>query len=274
MMNIFIANKKSKVESIKKKYPNASIFDITSKSEYPILQRLSPFYPHGNIPVPGMPKEKASCVEAVWQGLKVFEGCGVDLTVLHNDTMKNIKRTVKKFGKPLGHQYGDKILNYADARWKIYLPTFLYMLENVESVQESLRKIKERLQKKDVVFLDYNTNCNVSDYSKPLSHACLVKLYLEGKYPTSVNRAEYEAEGKKNIASYNNVDELIAAIEGHPKFNVKKHGDYIEKIKHMSKIDMTIIMKMNGKKKDAWKTIVNDIRQNKSGAVQLTLDFT
>ena len=50
MMNIFIANKKSKVESIKKKYPNASIFDITSKSEYPILQRLSPFYPHGNIP--------------------------------------------------------------------------------------------------------------------------------------------------------------------------------------------------------------------------------
>jgi len=274
MMNIFIANKKRKEESIKKKYPNASIFDITSKSGYPILQRLSPFYPHGNIPVPGMPKEKASCVEAVWQGLKVFEGCGVDYTVLHNDTMKNIKRTVRKFGKPLGHQYGNQILNYADARWKIYLPTFLYVLENVKSVQESLRKIKERLQEKDVVFLDYNTNCNVSDYSKPLSHAWLVKLYLEGRYPTIDNRAEYEAKHKKNIACCNNVDELIIAIEGHPKFNVKKHGDYIKKIKLMSKIDMAIIMKMNDKKKDAWRTIINDIRQSRSCAVQLNFNFS
>ena len=47
MMKIYVANKKSKIENIRKKYPNASIFDITSTSEYEILRLLSPFYPHG-----------------------------------------------------------------------------------------------------------------------------------------------------------------------------------------------------------------------------------
>lgn len=183
MCNIYVASKKCKIDNIRKKYPNASIFDITSSSEYEILRVLSPFYPHGNIPVPGMPNEKAACVEGVWQGLKVFDGCGVDYATLHNDTMKNIKRTVRKYGKPRGHQYGDRILNYEDARWLIYLPTYLYVLENVPKVKHTIEKIRERLKEKDVVFLDYNTNCNVTDYSKPLSHAGLVKLYIEGHYP-------------------------------------------------------------------------------------------
>ena len=36
-------------------------------------QKLSPFYPHGGIPVPFSEGVTATCVEAVWQGLKVFE---------------------------------------------------------------------------------------------------------------------------------------------------------------------------------------------------------
>ena len=184
MMNIYVANKKSKLENIKKKYPSAIILDVTSKSENGGLRVLSPFYPHGNIPIPGMPDRKATCVEAVWQGLKVFEGCGVDYATFNNDTMKNIKRSVRRFGKPLGHQYGDKLLNYKDARWMIYLPTYLYVLENEPTVRNTLEEIRKKLQECDVVFLDYNTNCDLSDYSKPLSHAGLVKLYLEGKYPS------------------------------------------------------------------------------------------
>lgn len=259
MMKIYVANKKSKIENIRKKYPNASIFDITSTSQYEILRLLSPFYPHGNIPVPGMPNIKAACVEAVWQGLKVFEGYGVDYATLHNNTMKDIKRTVRKYGIPLGHQYGDKILNYADARWLIYLPTYLYMLENVPTVQHTLQKIKERLQEKDIVFLDYNTNCNVVDYSKPLSHAGLVKLYLEGKYPTIENRAMYEAADKPSNATLSK-EEIIESIKKHPKYNAKKHGSYVSEIEAMSKPDMKMIMDMNGKKRDGWKSIIKDIR--------------
>lgn len=269
MMKIHVANKKSKIDNIRMKYPNASIFDITSTSEYEILRLLSPFYPHGNIPVPGMPHIKATCVEAVWQGLKVFEGYGVDYATLHNDTMKDLKRTVRKYGKPLGHQYGDRILNYADARWLIYLPTYLYMLENVPTVQYTLQKIKERLQEKDIVFLDYNTNCDVADYSKPLSHAGLVKLYLEGKYPAIENRAMYEAADKPSNATLSK-EEIIKSIKKHPKYNEKKHGSYVSKIEAMSKPDMKLILDMNGKKRDGWKSIIKDIQ--KSGCyTQLSL---
>jgi hypothetical protein len=31
--------------------------------------------------------------------------------------------------------------------------------------------------------LDYNTNQDVNDPSKPLSHAFLIKAYIEGLYP-------------------------------------------------------------------------------------------
>ena len=91
-MKIYVVNKKSKLENIIKKYPNADILDITSSSKYRNLRVLSPFYPHKNIPIPGMPSRTSTCVEAVWQGLKVFENCDVDYETFLNDTMKDIKR--------------------------------------------------------------------------------------------------------------------------------------------------------------------------------------
>lgn len=268
-MKIYIANKKSKVESIREKYPNASIFDITSTSEYPILRVLSPFYPHGNIPVPGMPNEKAACVEAVWQGLKVFEKCGVDYATLHNNTMKNIKRTVRKYGKPKGHQYGDKLLNYADARWLIYLPTYLYVLENVPIVRRSLIKIRERLEKTDVVFLDYNTNCNIVDYSKPLSHAGLVKLYLEGRYPSIEKREEYE-ETNETIVDGSTYQDIVSAITSHPKYNVKKHKTYVDTIITSKLTNMKVITGLSDGKRDGWKSIIRSV-QKQNNDIQLTL---
>lgn len=75
---IYIESKKRKLEKIKEEYPNAAILDITSNSETRYAKILSPFYPHGNIPIPFTDGLKATCVEAVWQGLKVFENAGVD----------------------------------------------------------------------------------------------------------------------------------------------------------------------------------------------------
>ena len=233
-MKIYVVNKKSKLENIIKKYPNADILDITSSSEYRNLRILSPFYPHKNIPIPGMPNRTATCVEAIWQGLKVFEDCDVDYETFLNDTMKDIKRSVRKYGKPLGHRYGDKIINYADARWLIYIPTYLYMLENFQVVKDTLQKMRDKLQGKDIVLLDYNTNCNISDYSKPLSHAGLVKLYLENKYPNIANRSKYETlvEESKSKKYYDgNLDELISEIINHSKYDSSKHVELIKKIK-------------------------------------------
>ena len=68
---IYIENRKRKIEKIQEEYPNAVILDVTSNSTMRYAQILSPFYPHGNIPIPFTPDTlKATCVEAVWQGLK------------------------------------------------------------------------------------------------------------------------------------------------------------------------------------------------------------
>lgn len=69
---IEIASKRKKIESILKKHPNAIIADVTSQAKDGLV-RLSPFYPHGGIPVPFSEGYTATCVEGIWQGLKVFE---------------------------------------------------------------------------------------------------------------------------------------------------------------------------------------------------------
>lgn len=124
---IYIENRKRKIERIKEEHPDADILDITSNSKTRYAKILSPFYPHGNIPIPFTNELKAICVEAVWQGLKVFDSVDVDFSTFKNDTMRNLKRTVRKFGKPKGHRkgaYGKELLNYFEARMLIYLPTY------------------------------------------------------------------------------------------------------------------------------------------------------
>lgn len=183
---IYIENKRRKLDNIKRAYPDADILDITSTTTTKYAQLLSPFYPHGNIPIPFSPGKYAACVEAIWQGLKVFENCGVDYEMFKNDTMKNLKRTVRRFGPPKGHQKGtdsEELLNYFDARMEIYLPSYKWVLENIPAVKNIVEKIAERSKTHDIVFLDYNTNDDYRDISTPLSHAGLVKLYIEGKYP-------------------------------------------------------------------------------------------
>lgn len=183
---IFVENKRRKLERIQAEYPNADILDITSASKLRYAQILSPFYPHYNIPIPFSEGYHATCVEAIWQGLKVFQGADVDIEMFKNDTMKNLKRTVKRFGKPLGHRKGingTELLDYFSARMQIYLPTYKWVLDNVKEVNEVVLRIKERSVSHDIVFLDYNTNIDFRDISSPLSHAGLVKLYIEGNYP-------------------------------------------------------------------------------------------
>lgn len=184
---IYIENKRKKAESIVRAYPDSFILDITSSSPYRYGQLLSPFYPHGGIPVPGESKGMtAMCVEAIWQGLKVFETCGIDTSLFTNTTMKGLKRTVRKYGRPIGHQYGvfsNILLNYSDAKRLIYYPTYRFVLDSIPEVQRILNKIREQSLKTDIVFLDYNTNPGNRDTSKPISHAELVKAYLEDNYP-------------------------------------------------------------------------------------------
>lgn len=180
---IIIESKRKKAETILRKYPDAILADVTSQAKDGLV-KLSPFYPHGGIPVPFSPGYTATCVEAIWQGLKVFEHQGIDISLFQNDTMRGLKRTVRKFGKPLGHQKGvngTELLGYIEARKQIYIPTYRWVLEN--KVSYIIDRLREASKTKTIVLLDYDTNADVDDPRKPLSHASLVKAYAEGIYP-------------------------------------------------------------------------------------------
>ena len=195
---IIIESKRKKPETILKRYPGAILADVTSAAKDGLV-KLSPFYPHGGIPVPFTEGMTATCVEAIWQGLKVFEGADVDVQMFQNDTMKNIKRTVRRFGKPLGHRkgvYGKELLSYVEARKQIYIPTYKWMLEN--KVKSIIDRLREASKTKTIVLLDYDTNADVEDATKPLSHASLIKAYVEGIYPYG-SEAPKKATKKKKI---------------------------------------------------------------------------
>ncbi len=179
---IVIESRKKKLETILKEYPDARIIDVTSHATDQFV-KFSPFYPHGGIPVP-FTKMTATCVEAIWQGLKVFENYDIDTNMFKNGTMKNIKRTTRKYGKIVGHSKGvgtSERMEYLTARHEIYAPSYKWVLEN--KIKGLVKYLSEESKTKTIVLLDYNTNCNIDDPSSPLSHAYLIKAYIEGLYP-------------------------------------------------------------------------------------------
>ena len=197
---IIIESKRKKPATILKKYPDAILADVTSGAKDGLV-KLSPFYPHYGIPVPYSEGYTATCVEAIWQGLKVFESCDVDVEMFQNDTMKNIKRTVRRFGKPLGHRKGvngTELLGYIEARKQIYIPSYKWVLEHkVADIIERLRNASN--SGKTIVLLDYDTNDDVENVKKPLSHASLIKAYVEGTFPYEDVAVTHNNENKGNV---------------------------------------------------------------------------
>lgn len=171
------------MKTLLKLYPNAKILDVTSKGEEPWV-KVSPFYPHGGIPIPHSPNHFAVSVEGIWQGLKVFELEDIDKSKFEVKNMKGIKRTVRKFGTPLGHRKGvngTELLNYITARKEIYLRAYGWLLDN--KAHDVIQLLKVEAEKQDLVLLDFDTNGDIENTRLPLSHAALVKRYLEKKYP-------------------------------------------------------------------------------------------
>ena len=180
---IYIESKKKSMKTLLRSYPNARILDVTSKGDEPWI-KVSPFYPHGNIPIPHSPNYFSVSVEGIWQGLKVFELEDIDTSKFEVRNMKGIKRTFRKFGKPLGHRKGvegTELLDYLTARKEIYLRAYGWLLDN--KAHDVIQLFKAEAEKQDLVLLDFDTNGDIENTQRPLSHAALVKRYLEKKYP-------------------------------------------------------------------------------------------
>ena len=179
-MAIIVESRRKKRGTIERAWPAALTLDVTSKGEEPWV-RFSPFFPHGGIPIPNTPGTFARSVEGLWQGLKVFENEDIDPSRWEIADMRGIKRAGRTRGKVLGHRFGvgsDLLLGYRDARHRIYLPAYRWVLENCLAAE--VERLRDEMAARTVVLLDYETNGNVEDLSRPLSHAALVKLHLEG----------------------------------------------------------------------------------------------
>ncbi len=182
-MPIIIESRRKKPSTIEKAWPGALVIDVTSKGEEPWV-RFSPFYPHGGIPIPNTPGVFAQSVEGLWQGLKVFEHEDIDPSRWEITDMRAIKRAGRARGKVVGHRFGvgsEVLLGYRDARYQIYLPVYQWVLEN--RLADEVERLRAEAAEKTVVLLDYETNGVVEDLSAPLSHAALVKCYVEKTWP-------------------------------------------------------------------------------------------
>jgi uncharacterized protein DUF6939 len=189
-MSIAIASRRRKLASIEKLCPEALIFDLTSKGPEPWV-RFSPFYPHGDIPIPNSPGAVAQSVEGLWQGLKVFEREDIDPGKWAITSLSGIKRSGRSRGAVRGHRFGigsDVLLGYREARRRIYLPAYRWVLEN--HLAHLVGILRQHLAEKSVVLLDYETNGDLADLSRPLSHAALVKYHLEGSWPSEHDVAD------------------------------------------------------------------------------------
>jgi hypothetical protein len=147
------------------------VIDVSSRAPLPYCY-LSLFYPHGNIPIPGMPGKTADAVEGIWQGLKVFQG--------HIDESYFRGRGKKRRGKPEGHRYEGKVIDYLQARQLIYVPSYHWMVYHAPHVLGTALMLLEEGWYQDLFFHDFETNPRIDDLSRPLAHAAvLVELLNE-----------------------------------------------------------------------------------------------
>ncbi|WP_432972357.1 DUF6939 family protein [Dactylosporangium sp. CA-233914] len=178
-MEIRVAHHRTKTAAA-----TATVVDVTSRGPHPWV-RFSPFYPHGGIPVPLSPGATGTSVEAIWQALKVFETADVDRALLTATRMTGLKRTVRRHGPVRGHRAGldsPDLLDYETARRRIYLPAYRHVLDH--HLTDELARLRKLAESGPVALLDYTTNGDVSDLSKPLSHAALIRLHLLNEWPT------------------------------------------------------------------------------------------
>jgi hypothetical protein len=121
-------------------------------------------------------------VEGIWEGLKVFEKEGPDVFRMTISNYKGLKRNGA--GAYKGHSAGSDrpLLNQREARKKILLPAYRFVLKNY--CESQLNTIKEALKEgRKVVIVDRHSPADIYDESKPISYGVLLKYYLLDKYP-------------------------------------------------------------------------------------------
>lgn len=184
-----------------------SLFDVSSKGPVP-YRYLSPFYPHGQIPVPGMENLFSESVEGIWQGLKIIGG-KIDESYFRGPGKK-------RRGRPEGHLYGTKILGYINARKLIYVPVYTWMVYNAPLAKETALALLQEGIRGEVYLYDFDSNSNIEDTSRPLAHSSILagilneNLQVVQRYLSDADfRQEYDKDANGGTVRYPLADQIL-----------------------------------------------------------------
>ena len=147
----------------------STVHDVSSYADEPYCT-LSPMWVHGGIPVPGMPGETSDTVEGVWQGLKVIRGR------IATRYFRGPGR--KRGGKPSGHLYGGKELGIVEARRRIYVVAYEWVLEHRIDPELIRGFVDAALAGVTQFFHDVGDNGDLNNPDRPLAHAAVLVQYL------------------------------------------------------------------------------------------------
>ena len=147
----------------------AAVYDVSSYADHPYCT-LSPFWPHGGIPVPGMPGATSDSVEGIWQGLKLIGG---EIAPRHFSG-----RGHKRGGVPRGHRFGDKLLKIVEARDKIYRVAYEWMLDRRADPGLIAGFIERAFAGEPQYFHDVSNNGSIGDPDEGWAHAAVLVQYL------------------------------------------------------------------------------------------------
>jgi hypothetical protein len=145
------------------------VYDVSSYAEYPYCT-LSPFWPHGGIPVPGLPGTTSDSVEGIWQGLKLIGG---KIAVRYFSGQGS-----KRGGVPRGHQYGDRLLKIVEAREKIYRVAYEWMLTRRADAELIAGFINQSKAGVAQYFHDMSNNGRIGEPNEGWAHAAVLVQYL------------------------------------------------------------------------------------------------
>jgi hypothetical protein len=170
----------------------ATVYDVSSYAEHPHCT-LSPFWPHGGIPVPGMPGTVSDSVEGIWQGLKLIGG-------------KIAPRFFsgqghKRGGVPRGHRYGDKLLKIVEAREKIYRVAYEWMLDHRADAELLGGFVERAFAGVPQYFHDVSNNGSIGDPDEGWAHAAVLVQYLNRRSKLRVEQAEPTAAPESDGAT-------------------------------------------------------------------------
>ncbi|MFC1698014.1 DUF6939 family protein [Nanoarchaeota archaeon] len=152
---------------------NICSIDVSSYAKKP-FKLLSPFT-HSDkflIPVPSMEGTFSHSVEGIWQGLKIID------EIIDESLFK--RKPHKRKGKVIAHKFGEKILDFYNARIDIYLPSYYFYLDNYAPKEALDFLLREQRGGKKVYLYDVEDNGDIQN-PKPYAHAAALATYLNLK---------------------------------------------------------------------------------------------